>query len=332
MNVLVTGAAGYIGSHAVLQLVQAGHHVVAVDNLCNGHRAAVHPAATFVELDVREQASLTALLQAEEIDSVLHFAALTLVPESVQRPVRYWQNICGGAMSLLGAIVASGVKRLVFSSTCATYGEPAGMPIVEETPQRPINPYGQAKLAAERMISDLIASRPDLAAMKLRYFNVAGCDAAGGLGEDHSPETHLVPILLQAALGQRDGVAIYGTDYPTPDGTCIRDYVHVSDLIAAHLQALDVLRPGDDMALNLGIGRGFSVREVVEAAQRVTGVPFAVREAERRPGDPPSLYADASKARALLGWQPQYRDIDAVIATAWAWMRAHPDGYGGSAT
>ncbi len=327
MNVLVTGAAGYIGSHAVLHLLQAGHRVVALDNLCRGHRAAVQPGATFVQADVRDTARLIEVMTQHDVDAVLHFAALTLVPESVQEPIRYWRNIAGGAMSLLDAMGQVGVRRLVFSSTCATYGEPESMPIVETTAQRPINPYGQAKLAVERMLADVTVARPDFSWAALRYFNVAGCDGGGRLGEDHDPETHLLPILLQAALGQRDGVAIFGTDYPTPDGTCIRDYVHVDDLIDAHLLALETLSAGQGLKLNLGIGRGFSVREVIDAAHRVTGVHFHVREAERRPGDPPSLYADATLARETLGWAPRYVHIDDIIDTAWRWMQAHPAGY-----
>ncbi len=327
MNVLVTGAAGYIGSHAVAHLLEAGHRVVAVDNLCNGHRAAVLPEATFVRADVRDTPQMIRLLRDHQVDAVLHFAALTLVPESVEQPLLYWNNIVGSAMSLLSAMDEVGVSRLVFSSTCATYGEPEQMPIVETTAQRPINPYGQAKLAVERLIRDLAVARPGFSWAALRYFNVAGCDGRGRLGEHHDPESHLVPILLQAALGQRDGVAIFGTDYPTPDGTCVRDYVHVDDLIDAHMLALETLKPGDGLALNLGIGRGFSVREVIDAAHRVTGVPFPVREAARRAGDPPSLYANATQARETLGWSPRYLDIDAIIATAWNWMKVRPDGY-----
>ena len=327
MHLLVTGGAGYIGSHAVQQLVEAGHTVVALDNLCTGHREAVHPAAVFVQLDLRQTDAVAQVLRSHHIDAVLHFAAISVVGESVQQPLRYWDNNVGGAISLLQAMASANVTRLVFSSTCSTYGEPSVMPIREDTPQRPMNPYGQTKLAIERLIADHAAATPDFGYLVLRYFNVAGCDVSGRLGEDHRPETHLVPILMQAALGQRDHVAVYGTDYATADGTCVRDYLHVDDLVRAHALALDHLAPGVGEALNLGLGRGFSVHALIEATQAVTGVRFEVRDAPRRAGDVPVLYADATRAREVLGWEPQHTELPEILATAWRWFRANPAGY-----
>ncbi len=329
MHLLVTGGAGYIGSHAVQQLIEAGHTVVALDNLCTGHRAAVHPAASFVALDLRQTDAVTQVLRDHHVEAVLHFAAISVVGDSVQQPLRYWDNNIGGAISLLQAMATADVTRLVFSSTCSTYGEPTVMPIREDTPQRPMNPYGQTKLAIERLIADHAAATPAFGYLSLRYFNVAGCDESGRLGEDHRPETHLVPILMQAALGQRDHVAVYGTDYATADGTCVRDYLHVDDLVRAHTLALRHLAPGVGEALNLGLGRGFSVRALIEATQAVTGVRFEVRDAPRRAGDVPVLYADASRAREVLGWEPKLTAVPEILATAWRWFRANPAGYRG---
>ena len=328
MNVLVTGGAGYIGSHAAKHLVEAGHRVLVVDNLDLGHRQAVHTGATFAQLDVRQTDALTELLRRHEIEAVMHFAALASVGESVDQPLRYYDNNTAGSLSLLRACDAAGVGRLVFSSTCATYGEPATMPITEETPQEPINPYGASKLAFEWALRDYAAARGSFAFAALRYFNVAGCASDGTLGEDHDPETHLIPVLLQTALGQRDKAYILGDDYPTPDGTCIRDYVHVEDLVDAHIAVLAALTPGDGWYLNLGIGRGHSVKEVVTAVRRVTGVDFDVEVAPRRPGDPPQLYANADKIQRQIGWRARLTKLDAIVETAWRWFRQHPDGYG----
>ncbi len=340
MNVLVTGGAGYIGSHAALRLLDEGHTVTLLDDLSRGNRGAVEVVAargdaTFVEADVGDRAAVERALRQRRIDLVMHFAALAYVGESVEIPLRYWRVNVGGAIALLEAMEACGVHRLVFSSSCATYGEPPPdqIPIPESCPQRPVNPYGRSKLAAEQIFQDHLAARTargqPFAAAYLRYFNVAGCDAHGRLGEDHRPETHLIPICIEAAMGQRDGVTIYGTDYPTPDGTCIRDYVHVDDLVEAHLAAMGALRPGAARAWNVGIGRGFSVREVIAACRRVSGVDFAVKNGPRRPGDPPLLYAEAGKNRRELRWRPRFGDLEPTIETTWRWRQAHPRGYAG---
>ncbi len=328
MNVLVTGGAGYIGSHAVKQLLDAGHAVVAVDNLFRGHAQAVDRRASFSRVELRDTAGLTDLLRRHKVDCVMHFAALAYVGESVTDPLAYYANNTGGAVSLLLAMKAAGVRRFVFSSTCATYGEPAAAPIVETMPQSPINPYGWSKWCVERVLRDYAAAEPDFSFVALRYFNVAGCAADGSLGEDHTPETHLIPLLLLAALKQRDALTVFGSDYPTPDGTCIRDYVHVEDLCAAHILAMEALRPGDGRFYNLGIGKGYSVREVIRAARRVTGVEIPILEGPRRPGDPAVLFANADKIRGELGWSARYTEIDAIVATAWKWFKNHPRGYG----
>ncbi|MEE8459367.1 MAG: UDP-glucose 4-epimerase GalE [Phycisphaerales bacterium] len=335
MNVLVTGGAGYIGSHAALRLLNDGHAVTIVDDLSRGNRGAVDVLlplgdACFVETSLADQAKLERVLSDRSIDMVMHFAAKAYVGESVRIPLEYYRTNTAGALTLLEAMVACGVNRLVFSSTCATYGEPAPelIPITERCPQQPVNPYGRSKLVVEQMLRDHQHAAGDgFAFTALRYFNVAGCDAGGRLGEDHDPETHLIPICLQAALGQRERVAIFGTDYDTPDGTCIRDYVHVEDLIDAHVMAMDAMKAGQALAYNVGIGNGVSVREVIDAAHRVTGVDFAVTEADRRPGDPPTLYADPSRIKRELGWSARHTDLDDIIATAWTWLKTNPQGY-----
>ena len=327
MNVLVTGGAGYIGSHAVKRLLELGHEVVVVDNLGRGHRQAVPGSVPFVEADLRDNEKIVATLSDHDIECVMHFAALAYVGESVTQPLRYYDNNTGGSLSLLRAMHAAGVNRLVFSSTCATYGEPETMPITEDLPQSPINPYGWSKLFFERILRDYAASNPDFAFAAPRYFNVAGCAADGSIGEDHEPETHIIPVLLLAALGKRPGVTIFGDDYPTPDGTCIRDYVHVEDLVDAHAVVMEALEPGDIRFYNLGIGNGHSVKQVVDAAKAVTGVDIPVEVGPRRAGDPPSLYANASKIRDELGWQARYTQIEPIVETAWNWFKDHPDGY-----
>ena len=327
MNVLVTGAAGYIGSHAVKALRHAGHEVVAVDNLDRGHAPAIPDSVVFERVGLHEEQQLRDLLVSHKVECVMHFAALAYVGESMEQPLRYYHNNTAGSLALLRAVDAAAVPRLVFSSTCATYGTPAVTPITEDTPQNPINPYGRSKLFVEHALADYARARPDFAYGALRYFNVAGCAADGTLGEDHDPETHLIPVVLLSALGRRDGVTIHGDDYETPDGTCIRDYLHVEDLVEAHLAVMDALQPGDQRAYNLGIGRGYSVREVVEAARRVTGAEIPVSVGPRRPGDPPELYADPSRIQREIGWQPRYTDLDEIIRTAWAWFREHPNGY-----
>jgi UDP-glucose 4-epimerase len=339
VNVLVTGAAGYIGSHAVQRLLQGGHTVAAVDSLVRGHAEALDllkkdagRRLTFVKADVGDRGAMEGLLREHRVETVMHFAALAYVGESVEQPLRYYRNNAAGALALIEACTAAGVNRLVFSSTCATYGEPAQefVPIPETCPQAPINPYGRSKLHVEHMLFDHAASPAgkSFSFAALRYFNVAGCDRSGLLGEHHEPETHLIPVILQAALGQREGVTIFGTDYPTPDGTCIRDYIHVEDLVDAHLRVMSELLPGDARTYNLGIGKGYSVREILGAARRVTGRQFGVKEGPRRPGDPPALYADPAKIRRELGWAAKITDLDQIIASAWRWFQKHPRGYG----
>ncbi len=327
MNVLVTGGAGYIGSHAVKQLLETGHRVVVIDNLHRGHRGAVHPQAVFHRLALGDGDQLADVMNEHAVDCVMHFAALAYVGESVERPLDYYHNNVGGAVSLLRAMKTAGVKRLVFSSTCATYGQPERSPVVESMRQEPMSPYGWSKWCVERILKDTAAGDPEFSFVALRYFNVAGAAADGSLGEDHRPETHLVPVILQVALGQRDRVTVFGTDYPTADGTCIRDYIHVDDLCAAHILAMEALRPGDTRFYNLGIGRGYSVREVLQSAQRVSGRKIAVHYGPRRPGDPAELYADSTKIQLELGWKPAHNEINPIVATAWNWLRSHPDGY-----
>jgi UDP-glucose 4-epimerase len=322
MKALVTGGAGYIGSVVAAQLLDAGHQVVVLDDLSRGHAAAVPPGAERVVTSLNDAAALAAPLSGG-IDAVLHFAALSLVAESVDHPERYWRNNVGGTRNLLDAMREHGVRRLVFSSTAATYGEPDTIPITEDQPPAPVNAYGASKLAVDLMIRDE-ARAHGLAAASLRYFNVAG--ASRELGEDHEPETHLIPLVLQAAAGTREHISVFGTDYPTRDGTAVRDYIHVEDLGQAHLLALERLQPGTHQVFNLGTGDGYTVREVIEAARRVTGREIPVRDEGRRPGDPPQLVAANERARDVLGWTPQ-RSLEEMIADAWAWHQAHPGGY-----
>jgi UDP-glucose-4-epimerase GalE len=328
MKVLVTGGAGYIGSHAVKQLRMRGHQVTVLDNLSRGHRESVPSDVPFYQLDLRETSAVATLLAAEGIECVMHFAALTYVGESVEHPLRYYDNNTYGTLSLLSAMQQSGVERLVFSSTCATYGEPTSVPITEQEKQSPINPYGWSKLFVERILADHSRAQPKFSYCALRYFNVAGSAADGTIGEDHDPETHLIPVVLQAALGLRDKVNVFGDDYDTPDGTCIRDYIHVEDLVDAHIAVMQRLAPGDARFYNLGIGRGYSVKEVIDAARAVTGREIRVEMAPRRAGDPPMLYASPEKARRELGWEAKITDLSEIIETAFRWLREHPRGYG----
>ncbi len=344
MNVMVTGGAGYIGSHAVQRLLRDGHTVLALDNLMRGHERAIDRLRSesgggggrliFAKVDVNERAAVERLLREHRIETVMHFAALAAVGESVEQPLLYYRNNTCGMVALLEACQATGVERFVFSSSCATYGVPPEnmVPIPESCPQAPISPYGETKLQGERILRDIAegcrrAKRP-FGYAALRYFNVAGSDRSGVLGEDHDPETHIIPVVLQAALGRRDGVSVFGTDYPTPDGTCIRDYLHVEDLVDAHVKVMVALKPGDERAYNLGIGKGYSVREIIEAVRAVTKAEFDVREQERRAGDPPRLFADASRIRLELGWSAQITDLREIIESAWKWFRQNPTGYG----
>jgi len=327
MNVLVTGGAGYIGSHAIKQLLAAGHQVAVVDNLYRGHREAVVKGASFHEVDLADTDAIADVLSQHDIECVMHFAALAYVGESVNEPLLYYANNTAGTISLLSAMQTAGVNRFVFSSTCATYGEPASMPIVETMPQQPVNPYGWSKLFIERVLADYAAANRQFAFAALRYFNVAGCAADGSIGEDHDPETHLIPILLRVALGQLPAVTVFGDDYPTADGTCIRDYVYVEDLIDAHILVMGKMRPGKPLFFNLGIGRGYSVKEVIDAARRVTGHAIPAKIGPRRRGDPPQLYANADKIKQQLGWQAKYTNLDTIIQTAWQWFQSQPHGY-----
>ncbi len=323
MNVLVTGGAGYIGSHAVKWLRAAGHHTVVLDNLSRGHRSAVPAGVRLAELDVADTERVSALLTEERIECVMHFAAFAYVGESVTEPLKYYTNNTSGTLGLLRAMGAARVHRLVFSSTCATYGEPDRTPITEDTPQSPVNPYGWSKLFSERMIRDYAAATPDFSCAMLRYFNVAGCAVDGSLGEQHDPETHLIPVILQAARGGAKPLSIFGDDYPTPDGTCIRDYIHVEDLVRAHIAVMQALAPGETRIYNLGIGRGYSVKDIIDSARVVTQGTFKVNVAPRRPGDPAVLFADASKIHREIGWKPEHTDIAEIIESAWRWFRAH---------
>jgi UDP-glucose 4-epimerase len=321
MRTVVTGGAGYIGSVVAKQLLAAGHDVVVLDDLSRGHAAAVPSGAAHADVSLLDGDALAAPL--EGVDAVLHFAALARVAESVEHPERYWRNNVAGTLNLLDAMRAAGIRRLVFSSTCATYGEPETVPIPEDEPTAPVNAYGASKLAVDLMIRDECRAH-GLAAASLRYFNVAG--ASGELGEDHEPETHLIPLILHAAAGARERISVFGTDYPTRDGTAVRDYIHIEDLGEAHLLALDRLVAGEHRVYNLGTGDGYTVREVIEAARRVTGREIPVRDEGRRAGDPPELVAANARARAELGWEPR-RGLDEMIGDAWAWQQAHPQGY-----
>jgi len=320
-KILVTGGAGYIGSHACKALARAGYEPVAYDSLVRGHKAAVR-WGPLVEGDLADRDLLAATFRRHTIAAVMHFAAFAYVEESVQRPELYFRNNVANSLGLFETMLAENVTKIVFSSTCATYGVPERMPIREDAPQRPVNPYGEGKLMIERALHWLDAARR-LRYVSLRYFNAAGADPDGETGEDHDPETHLIPLILDAALKRRPHISIFGTDYPTPDGSAVRDYIHVTDLAEAHVKALDYLRKGGkSVALNLGTGQGHSVRETIAAAERVTGLAIPRQEASRRAGDPPILVADASRARATLGWQPAHSDLDTIIATAWAWHSA----------
>ncbi|CAA9413928.1 MAG: UDP-glucose 4-epimerase [uncultured Rubrobacteraceae bacterium] len=323
MRLLVTGGAGYVGSVVASQLLEEGHEVDVLDDLSKGHRDAVPEGARLVEGSLLDEAFVAETL-AGGFDGVLHFAALSLVAESVEEPERYYRNNVGGALNLLEAMGEAGVPRLVFSSTAAVYGEPEEVPIPETAPTKPTNPYGSSKLAVDRLIGHVAQAR-GLSATSLRYFNVAG--ASGRFGEDHHPETHLIPLVLQAAAGTRESVKIFGTDYPTRDGTAVRDYIHIEDLGRAHLLALKASEPGEHRVYNLGNGSGFSVLQVVEAARSVTGENVRAEEAPRRAGDPPQLVASSDAIRADLGWRPEKPGIEAMISDAWAWMQEHPNGY-----
>ncbi|HEY7194337.1 MAG TPA: UDP-glucose 4-epimerase GalE [Gemmatimonadales bacterium] len=326
-GILVTGGAGYIGSVIVDQLLDRGHKVIVLDDLSTGHRQAVARGAAFVQGNVGNRELVGALLERERIDAIVHLAAFALVAESVAQPQKYVTNNVTAARVLLEAAVRANVRRFVFSSSCAVYGHPPRIPITEDAPQAPLNPYGETKRDFERVLAELAASR-GMSVVSLRYFNASG--ATDERGEDHDPETHLIPNVLAAAMGKRDALEVYGTDYPTADGTAIRDYVHVADIADAHLRALDVrLDGGGPVAFNLGTGTGRSVREVVEAARRVTGRPIPVVEKARRPGDPPKLVAAVTRAQTTLGWHAAHSNLEEILDSAWRWHQAHPHGYRG---
>jgi UDP-glucose 4-epimerase len=324
MRVLVVGGAGYIGSHAVRSLLEAGHDVRVFDNLVYGHAEAV-PEGTLIEGDLYDRPALEATLRAQQTEAVMHFAAFASVPESVLDPARYYRNNLIGSLNLLDAMRATGVPLMVFSSTAAVYGD-AVLPIKEDSPTRPINPYGFTKLAIERALADY-ARAYGFGFAALRYFNACGAADDGAIGEDHTPENHLIPVVLQVALGQRESVAIFGADYPTPDGTCIRDYVHVVDLAEAHLRVLERLEPGRGLCYNVSTGSGASVRQVVESSRRVTGHSIPTNDRPRREGDPPVLVASPDALKRDLEWSPRFTDIEAIIRTAWKWHSTHPQGF-----
>ena len=326
MKVLVVGGAGYIGSHCVKQLLRAGDEPIVLDNLVYGHRRAVPPRVPLLEGSLGDQELVSRLLREYRPDAVMHFAAYAFVGESISAPMKYYRNNVVNTLLLLESMLAAGVHRFVFSSTCATFGIPEQVPIPDGAPQRPINPYGQTKLDIENALRALAAATP-LRFAALRYFNAAGADPDGEIGEDHDPETHLIPLVLKVALGQRPAVRVFGTDYPTGDGTAVRDFVHVMDLADAHLSAMRQLDRDAQLFYNLGTGRGHSVREVIRTAREVTGREIPVEAAPRRAGDPPVLFADSRKIRDELGWAPRIPDLPRIVETAWRWHEANPQGY-----
>lgn len=327
MNVLVCGGAGYIGSHTVYELIERGHSVVVVDSLIKGHKAAIHNDAKFYLGDIRDEEFMDRVFKENKIDAVIDFAAFSLVGESVNEPFKYYENNVYGTLKLLEAMERADVKKIVFSSTAATYGEPENDIIVESDNTNPTNPYGETKLTVEKMLK-WADNAYGIKFVALRYFNAAGAHISGKIGEDHNPETHLIPIILQTALGQREKMFIFGDDYDTPDGTCVRDYIHVTDLADAHIKALEKLfRTNESGIYNLGNGKGFSVKEVIEKAKKITGKDFKVEIEARRSGDPSTLIASSEKAIKELGWRPKFNTLDKIIETAWNWHKDHKNGY-----
>ena len=328
MKVLVAGGAGYIGSHCVRQLMAAGHEPVVLDNFAYGHRAAVPAGVRLHEAGLADTAVLDRIFAAEHIDLVMHFAAFCYVGESVQTPLKYYLNNVSATYTLLHSMLRHGVKKFVFSSTCATFGVPATLPLVEGMPQTPINPYGQTKLDVENALKAL-AHGQGLSFAAFRYFNAAGAAEDGSIGEDHDPETHLIPLAIGAAQGLRAALQVFGTDYPTPDGTCLRDYVHVDDLSRAHIAVFDQLaKPGAALFYNLGTGTPTSVLQVISAVEKISGLKVPVKYSPRREGDPPALYANSAKAQTELGWKPKFMSIESIVETAWRWHAKKPKGYG----
>ena len=327
MSILVCGGAGYIGSHTVHQLIKKGEKIIVVDNLQTGHRKAINPKAKFYEGDIRNSETLDKIFIENKIEAVIHFAANSLVGESVEQPLKYFNNNVYGMQILLEGMVKHGVDKIVFSSTAATYGEPEKIPIEETDKTVPTNPYGESKLIMENIMK-WVSRANGVRFVSLRYFNAAGALEDGSIGEDHKCETHLIPLILQVPLGKRDHITIFGDDYPTPDGTCLRDYIHVLDLADAHILALNYLREGGESNIfNLGNGQGFSVKEMIVAAEKVTGQKIKTEIGKRRAGDPAKLIASSDKARKILKWNPQFTDVEKIIATAWAWHKKNPNGY-----
>ena len=327
MAILVLGGAGYIGSHTVYELINAGREVVIADNLETGHIEAVHPQAKFYQGDIRDRAFVDSVLEAEQIDGVIHFAANSLVGESMTDPLKYYDNNMNGTKVLLQSMVAHGVDKIVFSSTAATYGEPERVPILETDRTEPTNCYGETKLSMEKMFK-WTARAHGLRYVSLRYFNACGAHVSGKIGEAHNPESHLIPLILQVPNGQREFISIFGDDYDTKDGTCIRDYIHVTDLAQAHILAMDYLMDGGESNIfNLGNGVGFTVKEVIDTAREVTGHPIPAKVTPRRAGDPAQLIASSDKARTVLGWHPQHADLKEIIGSAWNWHKTHPHGF-----
>lgn len=327
MTILVLGGAGYIGSHTVYELIENGEDVAIIDNLQTGHIKAVHPKARFYKGDIRNREFLDSVFAKEKIDAVIHFAAYSLVGESMEKPLKYYENNLCGTKILLDSMVANGINKIVFSSTAATYGEPESLPILETDKTEPTNPYGETKLAMEKMFK-WVGRAHNINFVSLRYFNACGAHVSGGIGEDHAVETHLIPLILQVPNNKREHIYIFGDDYNTKDGTCIRDYIHVTDLAQAHILAVKYLRNGGNSDIfNLGNGIGFSVKEVIETARKVTGHPIPALISPRRAGDPAKLIASSEKARKILGWKPEHAELEEIIATAWNWHKKHPNGY-----
>lgn len=328
MNVLVAGGAGYIGSHTVKRLKEAGHSPVIFDNAERGHREVVDilkvPA---VIADLADSKAVEKALRDYKIDVVMHFAAYAYVGESVDKPLDYYRNNVSVTIGVLEAMARAGVEKFVFSSTCATYGDPDKVPITEDESKKPVSPYGRSKWMVEQILQDYLHSRKSFSFAALRYFNASGCALDGTIGEDHDPETHLIPVILQTVLGQRPEITVFGTDYPTPDGTNVRDYIHVEDLADAHILAMTKLAPGTSIQCNLGTGKGFSVKEIIKAAEKVTGKTVPVKWGPRRAGDAIALYANPAKAKELLGWEAKHKDPESIIRSAWTWFQKHPKGY-----
>lgn len=327
MAILVLGGAGYIGSHTVYELIDAGRDVVIADNLETGHIEAVHPKAKFYQGDIRDRAFVDSIFESEQIDGVIHFAANSLVGESMTNPLKYYDNNLCGTKVLLESMVAHGIDKIVFSSTAATYGEPERVPILETDKTEPTNCYGETKLSMEKMFK-WVGKAHGLRFVSLRYFNACGAHVSGKIGEAHNPESHLIPLILQVPNGQREYISIFGDDYDTKDGTCIRDYIHVTDLAQAHILAMDYLMDGGESNIfNLGNGVGFTVKEVIDTARKVTGHPIPAKITPRRAGDPAQLIASSEKAKTILGWHPEHADLEEIIATAWNWHKNHPHGF-----